>query len=186
MFELFAYSLEVRSERLEIREKIFFGSRHWLSPMNYKNERGFLLLEHLISILIVGILSVAFLSLMQVVRVYTVDQTALTMHEVNTLAIRLQNEVRFADSLKAADGQLFVHFNEAGNVVSFSAQNDRLVRQVDGRGGEIMVYNLAKMEVFLFDDQSARISLVSFDGNVFQFYLEIWGFSLEGDKDDAE
>ena len=173
MSELFVYSLEVRGGRLEVREKIFSGSRLRLSPHIFKNEKGFLLLEHLISILIVGILSIAFLSLMQVVQVYTVDQTSLTMHEVNTLAIRMQNEIRNARSLTAADGQLFAHFNGDENVVSFSAQNNRLVRQVDGRGGEIMVYNLADMHVVLFDNQSARVSLISFDGDVFQFYLEV-------------
>ena len=134
-------------------------------------EKGFLLLEHLISIVIVGILSIAFLSLMQVVRVYTFDQTSLTMHEINTLAVRMQNEIRFADSLSHADGQLLAYFAE--DVVSFTAQNDRLVRQVNGLGGEIMVYNLAGMEVVLFDNYSARVILRSPEDNVFQFYLEI-------------
>jgi len=137
------------------------------------NEKGFLLLEQLISIVIMGVLSITFLSLMQVVSVYTVSQTSLTMHEVNSLAIRLQNEIRFADSLSVADGRLFAHFTGAGNVVSFSAQNNRLVRQVDGRGGEILVYNLSGIDVVLFDNQSARVSLVSFDGDVFQFYLQV-------------
>jgi len=157
------------------------------------NEKGFLLLEHLISIVIMSVLSITFLYLMRVVSVYTVDQTALTMHEVNSLAIRLQNEIRLADSLTAADGRLFAHFTREENVVSFSAQNNRLVRQVDGRGGEIMVYNLSGMNVVLFDNRSARISLVSFDGDIFQFYLqalhmevdhpEIWE---EDDIDDEE
>jgi len=177
MNEPFVYDTEVRSQRWEVR-KDFFSSFAHIPPssgilsLSFRNEKGFLLLEHLISIIIVGILSIAFLSLMQVVRVYTVDQTALTMHEVNTLAIRLQNEIRLAESLSAADGQLLTHFTD-GRVVSFSAQNDRLVRQVDGLGGEIMVYNLADMDVILFDNQSVRVSLRSFDGEVFQFYLRI-------------
>jgi len=170
MKELFVYNLELRGKRLEVRKDFF--SPFGLPSLTFKNEKGFLLLEHLISIVVVGILSLAFLSLMQVVRVYTVDQTALTMHEVNTLAIRLQNEIRFAESLSAADGQLFAHFAD-GRVVSFSARNDRLVRQVDGQGGEIMVYNLAGMDVVLFGSQSVRVSLRSFDGDVFQFYLQI-------------
>ena len=137
------------------------------------NEKGFLLLEHLISLVIMSILNITFLTLMQVVSVYTVSQTSLTMHEVNSLAIRLQNEIQHADSLTATDGRLLAHFTREGDVVSFTAQNNRLVRQVNGRGGEIMVYNLSGMNVSLFDSRSARVSLRSFDGDVFQFYLQL-------------
>ncbi|MCL1989336.1 MAG: hypothetical protein FWG67_00440 [Defluviitaleaceae bacterium] len=135
------------------------------------NEKGFLLLEHLISLVIIGMLSFAFLALMQVVSVYTVDQTALTMHEVNTLAVRLQNEIRSADFLTVSEGHLRAHFENDGNVVRFLAQHHRFMRQVNGRGGEILVYNISGADVFLFDHQSARLSLRSFDGDVFQFYL---------------
>lgn len=156
------------------------------------NEKGFLLLEHLISIVIMGVLSLAFLYLMQVVSAYTVDQTSLTMHEVNSLAIRLQNEIKFAEFLTVADGQLLAHFTREGDIVSFSAQNNRLVRQVNGRGGEILVYNLSGMDIDLFDDQSARLSLRSFDGDVFQFYLFVLSIDVdrveieEGDDQNVE
>jgi len=137
------------------------------------NERGFLLLEHLIAIAMMGILSFTFLVLMQVVSNYTTDQTVLTMHEVNTLAIRLQNEIRTADFLTVSGGQLAAHFENEGNIVRFLVQNNRLVRQVNGRGGEILVYNVAAIELLLFDEHSVRLSLRSLDGDVFQFYLEI-------------
>ena len=182
MKELFVYDLEVRGQRSEVRKKLF--SSLWLSSLISGNEKGFLLLEHLIAIVIMGVLSIAFFSLMQVVSLYAFDQTSLTMHEVNSLAIRLQNEIRFANSLTAADGQLFAHFTNEGNIVSFSAQNNRLVRQVGGRGGEIMVYNLAGMDIVLFDNQSARVSLRSFNGDVFQFYLHI--LSMEVDREISE
>lgn len=137
------------------------------------NEKGFLLLEHLISIAIVSILSIILVYLMQVVSIYRTDQTSLTMHEVNTVAIRMQNEIRFADSLTGANNQLYAHFTTGNRVVNFTFQNNRLVRQVGGRGGEILIYNLFGMEVVLFDSRSARVSLVSFDGDIFQFYLSI-------------
>jgi len=184
---LFVYDIRgqreggARDQRWEVRggrKPLFYfpNSISHFRQLIFSNEKGFLLLEHLISVVIVGVLSIAFLSLIQVVRVYTANQTALTMHEVNTLAVRLQNEIRFAQSLSAADGRLFAHFTD-GRVVSYSAQNDRLVRQVDGIGGEIMVYNLAAMDVVLFDSRSAQVSLKSFDGGIFQFYLEV--FRLE-------
>ena len=156
------------------------------------NEKGFLLLEHLISMVIMGFLSIAFLSLMQVVSIYSVSQTSLTMHGANSLAIRLQNEIQFADSLKIADGQLLVHFPGERGVVSFFAQNNRLIRQVDGRGGEIMIYNVARMNVILVDNRSARVSLTSTDGDVYQFHLQVLHMEVnrpeireEGEIDDG-
>lgn len=137
------------------------------------NEKGFLLLEHLIAMVIMSVLSLTFLYLMQVVSTYATSQTSLTMHEVNSLAIRLQNEIKSAEFLTVSDGKLLAHFTREGNVVSFSAQNNRLVRQVNGRGGEILVYHLSGMDVILFDHQSARLSMKSFDGDVFPFYLSI-------------
>ena len=136
-------------------------------------------MEHFLALVAMGILSLAFLSLMQVVSVYTVDQTSLAMHEVNSLAVRLHQEVRFADFLTASDGQLFAHFTRDGEVVSFSAQNERLVRQVNGRGGEILVYHLSGMDVVLFGSQSARISMRSLDGGVFRFYVRIFGIEAD-------
>jgi len=154
------------------------------------NEKGFLLLEHLIAVVIMGILSITFLALMQVVASYRADQTALTMHEINTLAIRLQNEIRSANSLTSSTGQLTAGFAD-GSFVSFQMQNNRLTRQVNDRGGEILVYNIANMEVHLFDERSARLSLTSFDNELFQFYLHALVFELyfpadEDDENDDE
>jgi len=171
MNESFVYDLEVGGQRAEVRKNLF--PLFALPPLTSRNEKGFLLLEHLIAIAIMSILSIAFLILMQIVSVYTVDQTSLTMHEVNSLAIRLQNEVQHADSLTGTGGRLVAHFTREGDVVSFTAQNNRLVRQVNGRGGEIMVYHLSGMNVTLFDSRSARVSLRSFDGDVFRFYLQL-------------
>jgi len=137
------------------------------------NEKGFLLLEHLIAIVIMSILSLTFLVLMQVVSSYRPDQTALSMHEVNTLSIRLQNEIRSADFLTVSGGELLAHFENDGNIVSFFVQNNRFMRQVNGRGGEILVYNIAGMNVLLFDENSARITLNSLEGDAFQFYLRV-------------
>jgi len=179
MKERFVYELEVGSGRAEVRGR--FG-----------DERGFLLLEHLIAIAIMSMLSIAFLALMQIVSVYTIDQTSLTMHEVNSLAMRLQSEIQHAERLTATDGRLLAHFTRDGEVVSFTAQNNRLVRQVNGQGGEIMVYHLSGMNVVLFDSQSARVSLMSLEGDVFQFYLQLLHVevnllaSWEEDEDEEE
>jgi len=190
MKERFVYNLEIRGQRPEVRKNLF--PLFALPPLTSRNEKGFLLLEHLIAIAIMSLLSVAFFTLMQIVSIYTVDQTSLAMHEVNSLAIRLQSEIQHAERLTVADGRLMAHFTRDGDVVSFTAQNNRLVRQVNGRGGEIMVYHLAGMNVVLFDHQSARVTLSSLDGDSFQFYIQLLHVevdlseSWEEDEDEEE
>lgn len=141
------------------------------------NERGFLLLEHLIAIAIMSILSLAFFALMQMVSSYTVDQEAFTMHEANTLAVRMQNEIKTADFLSTANGQLLAHFDDG--TVSFAILNNRLTRQVNGRGGEILAYNVHAMDVTLFDQLSARITLRTADERWFQLYLSVLNIQLD-------
>ena len=149
------------------------------------NEKGFLLLEHLIAVAILGIISVGILSVMQVVSSYAVDQTALTMHEVNTVAIRIKNEVRFADAFITSDGRLDVHFANSEDVVSFLILNDRLVRRVNDRGGEILVYNVARMEVYEISANTVRVVLTCLMGNEFAFSLSTLQLNIDFPDEEA-
>lgn len=157
--------------------------------MNMKfasNQKGFLLLEHLIAIAIMGILGIGFLGIMQVITVYTVDQNVLTMHEVNTIAVRLQNEARFADFLVASSGQLDLHFSDSNEVVNFFVLNDRLVRRVNGLGGEILIYNIASMDVIAFDPYTVRVVLKCLSGESFSFSLTTLQLNIDFFEEEIE
>jgi len=143
------------------------------------NQKGFLLLEHLIAIAIMGIISIGFLTIMQVISSYVVRQNALTMHEANTVAIRIQNEIRFADFLTASPGQLDAHFQDANEIVSFFVLNDRLVRRVNGRGGEILIYNLVSFDVVAFDSYAVRVGLRCSANHEFSFYLRTLQLNID-------
>ena len=134
-------------------------------------EQGFLLLEHLITLAIMGIVSLAVMPLMQVMVGYTSNQNALTMHEANTMGLRIKNEVRLADAVTGSDGVLRAVFADRGEVVTFFIQNENLVRRVNGSGGEILVYNVKQMNVLDFGNDSVRIILISGDGLQFSFYV---------------
>lgn len=161
------------------------------------DEQGFLLIEHLLSIVIVGILSVILVSLMQITSIYRRDYNALTQHEVNTMGLILQDEINFATSLSTGNNQLLVYSAETGDTVSFSVRNNRMIRQVNGLGGEIVSYHIQRMEVQLFSDKSARIRLVSLEEDVFYIYVSILSLdvsitqvvkeeNVEGDGDAGE
>ena len=143
------------------------------------NQKGFLLLEHLIAIAIMGIISVGFFAVMQVISSYSVNQNTITMHEINSIAVRLQNEMRFADTLMTSDGRLDVHFANSDDVVSFFILNDRLVRRVNDRGGEILIYHVASMEVIATGDYSVRIILTCLSGNAFSFSLSMLQLNID-------
>lgn len=150
------------------------------------NEKGFLLLEHLLALAIIGILSIVLVYLLQVISVYHIDQNALTHHEINTLGLRLQNEVQFATSVSAAPNQFLIHFDHNDEVVSFSVRNDRLLRQVNGTGGEIATYHIRSLDVTLFGDQAARLQLTSLEGERFNIYVSTLRFYVDvgGDTDE--
>jgi len=147
------------------------------------NQKGFLLLEHLISIAITGIISIAFLSVMQVISGYAASQNALAMHEVNTIAIRIQNETRFADFLTASPGRFDVHFENSSEIVSFFVLNERLVRRVNERGGEILIYNIASMDVVAFGSGAVRVILKCSNGSEFSFSLSVLQLNIRFDEE---
>lgn len=154
------------------------------------NEKGFLLIEHLIAIVIMSILVMVILGLMQVVSAYTTNQTALTMHEVNTVATRLQNEIRLANYLTSSGSGVVAHFESQNNEIGFHVQNNRLMRQVNGRGGEILVYNLSSMTVEVFNENSAAITLLSLEGEAFRFPIYTLHITIpeidEADEDEED
>ena len=143
------------------------------------NESGFLLLEHLVAIVILGILSISFLHLIKVVTMYDVDQNALTMHEVNTIAIRMQNEIRSANTLKAGEDYIIAYFGATDQEISFSIRNNNLVRQVDGRGGEVLGYNIRAISAHKVNDNGALVSLICNEMQKFQFYIFTLNLNLD-------
>lgn len=146
------------------------------------NEKGYLLLEHLLAMFVVGILVLTFVPLLTVITTYESDVNALTMHEVNTLAIRLQNEVRGGSHLKPRANGISVYFAPEGTTVSFFVQNNRLMRQVDGRGGEILHYHIRHLDASLATDTNATLALTSLTGEVFAFGLHIFDLTIPSPK----
>ena len=137
------------------------------------DQKGFLLVEHLISVIIVAILSIVIVYLLQVFSMYHINLNSLSHQEVHTLATRLRNEVRKADFLSSGNNQLRLYFNDTERIVTFSARNGRMLRQVNGSGGEIATYNLYSMDVYLINDQAANLRLISLEGDIFYIYVTI-------------
>jgi len=133
------------------------------------DERGFLLMEHLLGLIITSMLATTAVLLMQVLRTYQVNPTHLSQHEVETLTTRLQMEAAFADYLTARNNQIILEID--GNQISYLLNNGRISRQVNGRGGEIALYNVANFRVFPRNNRSIHAEITSHTGQTHALYL---------------
>ena len=133
------------------------------------NEKGFFLVEHLLAVVITSLLAAASVALIHTVRAYQVNPIHLTQHEVETLATRLQQEAAYATAIQTDPEQL--HLEIDGNLVSYVFQNNRISRQVNGRGGEIALYNVSGLHVAPGPNQSATLTITSMSGHAYEIYL---------------
>ena len=133
------------------------------------NEKGFFLMEHLIGVIITGILAVSTTVLLHTLRTYQTQPLHLTQHEVETLATRLQQEAAFATFLPGPRHQFNLQIGSSH--ISYVFQNNRISRLVNGRGGEIALYNVANFEVFPGNNQSSLLEITSYSGNSYTIFL---------------
>lgn len=137
-------------------------------PFAY-NQKGFVLIEHLIALFIAVILTATATHILQVIASYQVETHVLSQHEVQTLATRIQNEARWATSLSAHGQELRLHFDDS--TVSFVMRNGRLLRQIDGLGGEVALYLAEDFRVVLLNNYSATLQFASISGEIFSVYI---------------
>lgn len=144
----------------------------------YSSQRGFLLIEHLIALMITGILTTVTLSLLHVIKGYTIEPTRLSQHEVETFTSHLQKEAQRAHSISINQQKLMLHFSDA-SVTSYFIQNNRLMRQANGKGGEIALYNCTRLEIEFVHDQSAHLKLTSNQNDTYDVYLSLLSLPLQ-------
>ena len=143
----------------------------WKFAYNKLNDHGFILIEQLISLIIVGILSIIILVLFQTIVVFYDSDNTLTVQEVNTLTVRLQLESQRAATISVGDGSVHLHPHVGQNVVSYVVRNNRLIRQVNNAGGEILSYHVSHLSAVGHDLSRATMSITSTSGDVFDIYL---------------
>ena len=141
------------------------------------NQNGFLLLEHLIALFITALLSLLLVLLLQVVKNYQINPNQITHQEVETLATRLQKESRRLDYFSINQQRLLFHLNDQ-SIISYHIQNNRLIRQRDGRGGEIALYHCKNLTIELLNEHSVLLELTSTHGDIFTIYLSKITFPL--------
>jgi len=143
------------------------------------NQKGYLLIEHLMALFLTSILTAVIIALLQVLKSHHVEATQITQHEIETLTTRLNKEVRRASSISASQNRLILHFSDTTDKVSYHVQNNRLTRQINSLGGEIALYHCKKLTVELLNDHSVKLELISAFDDIFNIYLSTLTFPID-------
>lgn len=123
------------------------------------NSKGFLLLEHLITLLITSLLMMTLLSILQVTKSYTSNTDAVLLNELEALATQLQIESQFSLSFSSPYPHLLNLHKSNGDTISYFISDERLMRQVNGKGGEVALYHCKTLTIEDSQDSYATVHL---------------------------
>lgn len=134
------------------------------------NTKGFLLLEQLIALIVTSLLLITLLSLIQVTKLYASNTDAVLLNEMEALSTQLQIEAKSTLSFSSLDTKNLRMNKNNGDVVIYYISDNRLMRQVNGKGGEVALYHCSDLNVTLISDSAAEIQLQT-PAQTTSFYL---------------
>lgn len=132
------------------------------------NQKGIFLVEQLLALILTTILSAAATVLISSLAAYQINPNHLSQHEIETLATRMQQESAYAGQLLADGGQLRMVTD--GQTVSYTFQNQRISRLVNGRGGEIALYNVKDFQTYQLPN-AALLKITNHAGQIHEIFL---------------
>lgn len=143
-------------------------------PMNLssvcRNEKGFLLVEHLIALMIVGVLMQICFCVVKLNEIYAFNAHEVSVMDVQMAANQLQIDSR--DMLKLTSSTDKLHLQmESGSMVTYRISDGKLLRQVDGSGGEVLLYHCQNLLVELLDEQSGYLYLTTSSNQTYPIYI---------------
>lgn len=131
---------------------------------------GFLILEHLIAIVISSTLILLILSCIHLIRSYASNVELVSQNQIDALATQLQIESKTASHFKVLTPAELDVYLQNGSLITYRIQNQKLIRQVSGKGGEVALYHCHALNVTLLNDRSVSLTLQT-PNKSFQIYL---------------
>ncbi len=106
------------------------------------SNKGFMLVEALVSVFIVSLICLLLMSVMSTLA----TSVTVSVDEYLTLDIRnqLNRDLAFANSTQVAGGKLII--NKPTEVISYEFKNNSLWRRVDGLGNERILSDIYQAE----------------------------------------
>lgn len=141
------------------------------------NNRGYLLIEHLITLIITSLLITILLSFIQVTKLYLSNTNQVLLNELEALSTQLQLEAKVALSFSSPTSKTFRIHKRNGEIITYFISDERLMRQVDGKGGEVALYHCKGLNINSIEDHYASIELET-SGQGMTLYLHTFNLPL--------
>lgn len=108
-----------------------------------------------------------------------------TSQELTALSTQLQKEAKTATHFSTDESTLQIHLAN-GTVTSYNISNHRLMRQVDGKGGEVALYHCEKIDIMLHQPQCVTLKLYTSKDKTYDIYLSSSLFPIERETLDEQ
>lgn len=141
------------------------------------SSHGFLLVEHLFALIVTSILMTVLLSFIHLTKAYVSNYDLISQNQIDALATQLQIEAKIATRFASSNQKELDVYLYDGSLVTYRIQNQRLMRQVQGKGGEVALYHCQGLEVELLNDSSVYLHLQT-PGKNYRLYLTILSFPI--------
>ena len=125
----------------------------------YHNEKGFLLLEHLLCLIIVSLISLVLLQLLQTSISLTPSPNTYSQADIEAVASQLQEDANYKVRIYATNDSRLLLDALNQDTISYRVYRNQLIRQRNGVGHEILLYNCQSLDVIETTDYSATIEL---------------------------
>ncbi len=125
----------------------------------YLTEHGFLLIEQLISLFIVSILAILSTQLLLVYTHTASSSQDILLTDLDVIASQFQQDANYHVRLYAKNDATLALESAAGDTITYFIKNNNLIRQKNGTGNEILLYNCLDFSVHSLSEQQALVSI---------------------------
>ena len=120
-------------------------------------NKGYTLLETLVGLIVLGVLMTLLLAMVQMMNKNNVNN--YFNRNVSVIVTKLENDFIAAKSTSLEEGKLKMELYSGDKKVTYKCQGNKLVRRVNGLGGETLIDNLDSCSINSIDDKSYKINI---------------------------
>lgn len=141
------------------------------------NNQGYLLIEQLIALIITSLLITTLLSFIRVTKLYLSDTNKVLLNELEALHTQLQLEAKMALSFSSPNSSTLRIHKQNGEIISYFISDERLMRQVNGKGGEVALYHCESLTINAINSLYVSMDLNTSGENI-TLYLHSFNLPL--------
>lgn len=133
-----------------------------------RNQKGFTLIESLLSLYILSFISILLIMLLSTL-LFQTNSKKLHPFELENFVIQAQSELREANEWGVNNNVIFMTSRHDEHI-TYSTYNELIRRQVEGRGHEVLLQNVSSFSCEEFDN-GIKLNITDINGNKFIRYI---------------